>query len=103
MPKNMIWDTFGPFACTDAGEIRAEDLEPGDGHLIYERAAILRWGKASNVSHGTHGTVELGVAKVQTADNTEVERQYVTLTRSTLNDLIRCLRTARDQAFGRDE
>lgn len=48
--------------------------------------------------------VQLGVIKREkVTHNTVHEGMYSQMDRSTINDLIRKLRRARDQAFGRDE
>ena len=97
MPKNIIWGAKGKFAPTEDGETPVEDLEPSAGHLIYQRGAILRWSKAP------HGSIELGVAVIETSVHSEVDKHYLTLDRTGVNKLIHDLRAARDQAFGRDE
>lgn len=94
MPKESV-DGGIQFADTEHGEIAADELPAGKGHQIYQRRMITRWSREG-------GYVEVGVAKVNVADGTERDPHYLVLTRDALNQQIRALRKARDQAFGAD-
>ena len=85
MPKELIHD---------------EHQYSGD-HPNQECVTEVRWSR-----EGEH--VQIATTLIEMADHSPVERKvqggwYVTLNRRTINDLIRHLRRARDQAFGRDE
>ncbi len=63
--------------------------------------AEVRWNRDSEY-------VQLATVLVETVDHSPVAREvqggwYLNLSRTGINDLIRHLRRARDQAFGRDE
>jgi hypothetical protein len=49
------------------------------------------------------GWVELATVQREAAEHTLDAGMFVTMSRSEINDLIRLLRRARDQAFGKDE
>lgn len=66
-----------------------------------EVIAEVRWSRDSEY-------VQLATALVEMADHSPVVREvqggwYANLNRTGINDMIRNLRKARDQAFGRDE
>lgn len=101
MPKEGTWSKSGPFAVgPKGGEHPVSDLPEGDGQTVYQRAVVVRWTK-SQAPRSDY--LEVGVAKVRTADNFEVDAHYLDLDRAGVNRLIRSLRKARDDAFGRDE
>lgn len=76
MPKEIIYDTDGP-----DGERHVE--------LIWVRGQFAQLGTVLSIEGANPGDPAVG--------------QYATLNRAGINKLIRDLRRARDQAFGRDE
>jgi hypothetical protein len=87
----------------------------GDGPVFGPQSSAI---SVFEVRWGRNGFVEIGSRIVHAADHspyvpTEAERpglsgaaipgMYMALDRAAINDAIRYLRRARDQAFGRDE
>lgn len=84
MPKEVIRD-----ASTFSSDFPTQEL-----------IAELRWSR--------DGDIQLATKRVEVADNSSVWWNveggwHINLNRRTVNDLIRNLRKARDQAFGKDE
>lgn len=97
MPKEIVYGAYGEFTIDEQGnEVGPSSVEPGQGAQFVRRGVVLRWSK-------DHEHVELTTTKINTADHNELGGQYVQMTRSGINKLIRDLRRARDQAFGKDE
>ena len=94
MPKESVAGGV-EFADTEDGEIDLDNLKPGSTAPIYQRRIITRWSRDG-------GYTEVGVAKVNVSDGTERDPHYLILTRDAINQQIRILRKARDQAFGAD-
>ncbi len=82
-------------------EIVADPLQFSAEHPDESCVVEVSWGR--EVEH-----VQIATTLVHSADHTKVTRDveggwYANLDRKSINDLIRHLRRARDQAFGRDE
>lgn len=81
MPKELIHDNTA--------------LPEGDGEQSTPYAVQVGWDRV--------GYAQIGTVNLQKEDHTPERGWFVELDRSMVNDLIRLLRKARDQAFGRDE
>lgn len=86
MPKELVHDSIDLFSAEFPTQ---------------ECVAEVRWSREAE-------HVQLATVLVEKADHSPVAREveggwYLNLNRRTLNDLIKHLRRARDQAFGRDE
>lgn len=83
-------------------ELVHDDLSDYDSEFPTQEGVVqVSWGREA--SH-----VQIATTLVEQADHSPVTREveggwYVNLNRAGINDLIRYLRRARDQAFGRDE
>lgn len=82
MPKEIIWSRYG-------SEVEGEP----------EPVAQVGWSREA--SHVELGVVKTGVDPTDADD--PKNGLYIQLDRDGINRLIRTLRTARDQAYGRDE
>jgi hypothetical protein len=100
MPKEITYSNDGPqVRLPDGGNIPAAQADPGHGLPIYQSGVHVGWNRA--------GWVEVGAAPFCTATGEPSSEPrpgyFLTLDRDGVNRVIRALRKARDQAFGRDE
>lgn len=91
MPKEYV---YGPKAFLSSGDAKYTCANPEA-----EFAATVGWSRLDN-----GGVVQLATIRNGQEQSFEPEHGlYMELDRVGINDLIRLLRRARDQAFGRDE
>ena len=77
----------------DFSRVSAQELIEEGGEWR-RRGVDLRWMK--------NGDVQIGVGAFNPSTEVNLEVQYMDLDRAAINRIIRALRDARDQAFGKD-
>ena len=98
MPKEIVYGTYEACVDMEGNEVNLSDTvnRPTQGYDIMRRGAVLRWNREV-------GYVQLATSKINVSSGIETEGQYIQLDRSAINKLISDLRTARNQAFGKDQ
>jgi hypothetical protein len=98
MPKEITYSNQPEYILRpDGSEVNPVDIS-GRGFPVLRRAAIVGWSKEQ-------GHVEIGInsLEIATQHGSTDSGMYATFDRAGINRLIRTLRKARDDAFGRDE
>lgn len=99
MPKETI-PTREPYVkVEDVGEIPVDqwlaENEPGSGGPVFQQGVEVVWNRT--------GYVQLGVKEMHPSTEQADSGYWTDLNRAQCNALIRFIRRARDQAFGKDE
>lgn len=96
MPKELIYsDSKAMIRDEHGNETPAEDAAPGTGGHVWRRGIHVGWTRGQYV--------EIGAAEFDVATQTPLAGTFLTLDRAGVNRLIDKLRTARNQAFGKDQ
>lgn len=109
MPREMIYGDVLPFAEDSPGRSVVEVCWSREAEHVQIASKCVRADSEETYRPGTEITIDtdasLGATGVvpSVPDLTFFDGFYVQLDRPGINDLIRKLRRARDQAFGRDE
>ena len=95
MPKEITYSDEEMYFKKDGEEFDHRKAEQGSGETFYRRGVHIGWNK--------NLYVEVGVAEYEVGTESINESgMFTSLDREGINRLIRTLRTARDQAFGKD-
>lgn len=99
MPKEITYSDQPEYIVLDDGS----EFSPVTGPMtlpgpVFRRAAIVGWSKES-------GFVEIGInsLEISTQNGSHGTGMYASFDRAGINRLIKILRKARDDAYGRDE
>lgn len=97
MPKETIRSIGNPFVKLENGNEVVHDSPEirGLNLPVLQRGISVRWGR--------HKEVEIGVHEFEISTGAIVSGHFSSFDRDGLQDLLRTVRKARDQAFGKDE
>lgn len=98
MPKEITYSDQPEYIRLEDGSEVEPTFAPSFGYPVLRRALVVGWSKET-------GYVEIGLNEldVSTQNGSLNRGMYASFDRAGLNRLIKMLRKARDDAFGRDE